>query len=188
MTRGGATRTCDLGDVQHDDRFTPIPGIAAAVLPGLGYAVQGRFRRAFAAAVGVLGLVFGGLFIGGIGVVDRREDTLWFVAQAFVGPVTFGIDYVHQTTFKVRMAGPPRPPTPEEWLDWDGPEPRPARPAIGKVSDVGSLYVAIAGMLNLIIIVDCFLSRVAGDRGGSGGSGARRARAPSGRAGGGTAA
>lgn len=137
------------------ERFTPIAGVLAVVLPGLGYVAHKQIRRGLCVCVGVMGLFTGGILIGGIDVVDRREDGLWFVAQAFTGPIAFGVDHLHQNTFKVAEGGPPVRATPEQWLDWQGPGPRPARPSIGKVNDTGSLFVAMAGMMNLIAILDC---------------------------------
>jgi len=66
-------------------RVNLVAGVLAAVLPGLGHLYLGQARRAAYAAAAVLGLFFGGLLIGGIDVVDAREDKWWFVGQAFVG-------------------------------------------------------------------------------------------------------
>jgi hypothetical protein len=129
--------------------------LLALTLPGLGYVAHRQVGRGVCVFVGVMGLFLSGLLVGGINVVDRQEDGLWFIAQAMTGPVAFAADHFHQTTYKVADVGPPRSPTPEEWLDWQGPGPRPARPSIGKVNDAGSLFVAMAGMMNLIAILDC---------------------------------
>src|SRR5207244_3626162 len=75
------------------DGFEPAAGVLACVFPGLGHWVLGERWRAMAIAAGVLGLFFGGMLIGGIDVVDSREDTIWFVGEALVGPVAFGVDY-----------------------------------------------------------------------------------------------
>ncbi len=76
-------------------------GIAAILFPGAGhFFILGQRKRAILAAVGVLGLFFGGLFIGGIDVVDRQEDKYWFLGQALVGPLAFGVNYIHQNNYK----------------------------------------------------------------------------------------
>lgn len=160
--------------MQQDERFNPLAGLAALLFPGLGYLVRRQWRRGLGVAVGVLGLIGMGLLVGGIDVVDREEDSLWFVAQGFNGPIAFGIDRVHQERYKVRADGPPRSATPEEWLDWEGPDARPARKSIGKINDVGSLAVAIAGMLNLIAVLDCVLPHAAPRRGSDRGGGSGR--------------
>jgi membrane-associated protease RseP (regulator of RpoE activity) len=80
----------------------PLAGLAALVLPGLGHLVLGETKRGVLIAIGVLGLFFGGLFIGGIDSVDSKEDKVWFFGQALVGPLAFGVDYIHQNQFKVK--------------------------------------------------------------------------------------
>lgn len=112
-----------------------MAGVLAYVLPGLGYAYLGEVKRGVLVGVGVLGLVLGGLLIGGIDVIDREEDGWWFVLQAGVGPVVWGLDYYHQQ-------------------DKNLPEPGVTR-SLGRVNEVGSLYIAMAGMLNAIAVIDC---------------------------------
>lgn len=70
------------------------------ILPGLGHVVRGEPKRAICAAIGVLGMFFGGILIGGIDVIDSKEDKWWFYGQAFVGPLAFGADWYHQNQLK----------------------------------------------------------------------------------------
>lgn len=218
--------------------FNPAAGLAALILPGAGHFLLGERSRALAIAAGVLGLFFGGLFIGGIDSVDSREDRLWFIGQALVGPVAFGVDYIHQHHFKgvgippeillnkkiswrqfdqltrhTRSAFPgevrevitlqiPDAPagqpatvsvpvlrrlSPDEFaragiptdvaagdsplttehlraLDAQGLGP-PNRKSLSKVNELGTLFSTIAGMLNLIVILDAFFPPVRAARG-----------------------
>jgi len=169
----------------------PIAGVLAIVLPGLGHWYLGYPRRARLIAAGVLGMFVSGLFIGGIDVVDRREDFPWFVGQALVGPIAFGVDWVHQNQYKVRVpASGLRSAYPNEYrqpgtglpvittLDpatglpvarLTGTSPvagstlSPAWPpnvkSLGRMNELGTLFCTIAGMLNLICIVDAAFSR-----------------------------
>ena len=82
-------------------RLNIVAGVLAAVLPGLGHFYLGQKRRAAYAASGILGLFFGGLLIGGIDVIDAREDRWWFLGQSFVGPLALGANWLHQNHFKV---------------------------------------------------------------------------------------
>jgi uncharacterized protein DUF6677 len=83
-------------------------GIAALVFPGAGhFFVLGQRKRGLLAAVGVLGLFFGGMFIGGIDVIDRQEDKYWFLGQALVGPLAFGVNTIHQNNYKAYDIPPP---------------------------------------------------------------------------------
>lgn len=135
-------------------RFQPVAAILALILPGLGYVALGEIRRAIYVGCGILGLVAGGLLIGGLDAIDSREDPLWYGVQVLAGPVVIGLDYVHQQHFKVvdskgrRVTPLPAP------AGATGSAPG-SRRALARVSDVGLLYVALAGMLNLIAVIEC---------------------------------
>ena len=75
-------------------------GFCAVLFPGLGHLYRGEPKRAIFAAIGVMGMFLGGILIGGIDVIDSKEDKWWFYGQAFVGPVAFGADWYHQTQLK----------------------------------------------------------------------------------------
>ena len=130
-----------------DERFNPIAGILAYLLPGLGHWYLGDAKRGLLVGAGVLWLFFGGVLIGGIDSVDRVEDKWWFVGQAGVGPIAFATDLVHQTQFKVDAGdGTMRTPPP-------GPDAK-ASKSIGHPNEIGSLFGAIAGMLNIMCVID----------------------------------
>lgn len=145
----------------------PLAGLAALVLPGLGHLVLGETKRGVLIAIGVLGLFFGGLFIGGIDSVDSKEDKVWFIGQALVGPLAFGVDYIHQNQFKVkdtdfsgnivaRSARPNEGRDPKTGAPVPGGTP-PNIKSLAKVNEIGTLFSTIAGMLNLIVIMDALL-------------------------------
>jgi TM2 domain-containing membrane protein YozV len=171
------------------DQWQPVAAVLAVLIPGLGHAYLGETRRGAYIALGVLGLFFGGLLIGGIDTVDRKEDKVWFFGQALVGPIAFGVDAVHQNFFKgyepsaLRSTADlakakKRNPNPDETIRVEtvpltsGASPvasgvsvrvlRPAGPgerpplttSLGRVNEIGTLYSTIAGMLNLIVIID----------------------------------
>jgi hypothetical protein len=144
------------------EQFEPVALVLAAVLPGLGHLYLGRRARAGLIAVGVLGLFFGGMLIGGISVIDRRDNPIWFAGQAMVGPIAFGVDHVHQTYFKVRDRGVLRSANPDEARDPVTAAPVHAGPgqgppyikSLGRVNELGTLFATIAGMLNLIVVID----------------------------------
>lgn len=169
----------------------PIGGALAIILPGLGHWYLGYPRRARLIAAGVLGMFASGVFIGGIDVVDRREDFPWFLGQALVGPVAFGVDWIHQNEFKVRApvtglrsafpneyripgTGEPiitqlDPVTNVPTVNLPGPTPltsttvSPAWPpnvkSLSRMNELGTLFCTIAGMMNLICIIDAAFSR-----------------------------
>ncbi len=148
---------------QSRGQLIPAAALAATLCPGLGHLVLGQRRKAILLAASIFGLIASGLFIGGLSVIDRRENRVWFMAQALSGPVVFAIDYVHQTRFKVRDTPSARPRTarPFEARRADGlPIPAtnglhpPYVKSLGRVNEIGVLYVAIAGLLNLIAVLD----------------------------------
>lgn len=172
------------------ERFHPVAGVAGLLLPGLGHVVLGQPRRAVAIAMGVLGLFFGGLLVGGIDTIDSREDRLWFYVHALVGPATFAADWVNQNQFKAWAMDHSRPgrgepvyrssypgevrvstaqdgslPYPQlvrtpQWGDSSRFQGQPgAGKSVGKVNEVALLMVALAGMLNLVAVLDAIFNR-----------------------------
>ncbi|MEI7658223.1 MAG: DUF6677 family protein [Phycisphaerae bacterium] len=148
------------GQASSSPLFRPASLVAAIVLPGLGHFIGGERLRGLLIAVGVLGLFFGGMLIGGIDVIDSREDRVWFFGQALVGPTAFAVDWAHQTQFKVIDPNTKQLRTafPGEGRDASGMAVPGGTPpnikSINKVNDIGTLYATIAGMLNLICILD----------------------------------
>ncbi len=147
--------------------FHPAALLAAICIPGLGHIVRGEKKRGILAMVGILGLFFSGMFIAGLDAVDRRTEFWWFVPQAGVGPITFGVDYIKRERFLVKAPMGAtggtvyRPANPDETRGPAGnpvPLPAGARPpyikAMGKSYEIGILYCALAGMTNLIVIID----------------------------------
>ncbi|MEM1012430.1 MAG: DUF6677 family protein [Planctomycetota bacterium] len=132
--------------------------VAAAgwAVPGLGHAIVGQKWRGVALFAAVASLFVGGLLIGGVRVVDmpgyfdgQRQIlrngswTLtqnpvgtvlgkpWFIAQSLTGPSAFVAGY---GGIVAARNGYPKP--------------------TARLSDIGVLYCATAGMMNLIGILD----------------------------------
>ncbi len=89
-----------------EDQMNFTAGLLGFVFPGAGHLYLRQTRRGVLASIGVLGLFLGGLLIGGIDVVDRKEDKWWFLGQALVGPMTFAVDYYHQNRLKAYPLDP----------------------------------------------------------------------------------
>jgi hypothetical protein len=169
-------------DSTSEPRFLAL--LAAALFPGLGHFISGERARGGLVALGVLGLFFGGMFVGGIDVIDSKENRVWFIGQALVGPLAFGVDWVHQEHFKGydpsvrgivnaadlarmsrRSAYPDEKRVIEEISTNQGkfrvpvfvkaePGSAPNRSSVGKVNELGTLFATLAGMLNLIAVID----------------------------------
>jgi hypothetical protein len=107
-----------------------------------------------------MGLFLGGMLVGGVDAIDSKEDRPWFIAQALVGPVAFGVNWVHQHKLKVvdetgrlRSADPDEGRDPKTGFAVPGGTP-PKSMSIGRVNELGMLMAGLAGMVNLIVIVD----------------------------------
>jgi hypothetical protein len=133
-----------------------MAAVLAWVWPGLGHISTGRRRRGLLIMFGVLFLFFSGILIGGIDVVDRKRDKLWFLAQSLCGPIAFAADYASQN-FLVRL--PERWREDREWMQRLEQGDDSARRALrttglGRVNEIGTLYLALAGLMNLVVILD----------------------------------
>jgi hypothetical protein len=160
-----------------------VAAFLAVLFPGLGHFYLGRVRQGILIMGGILGLYGLGVLIGGISCIDRRDNFVWFLGQALVGPLTLGLDQYHQNHLKVlaldrNSATILRSANPDETRDpssgyavktFVGPNGLPAAtingqnisPAwppyvksISRTNDLGTLFTTIAGFLNVIVIID----------------------------------
>ena len=132
--------------------FSVVPAICAWLVPGLGHVVIGETARGALVFVGIAIHVDLWILIGGIDAVDRKEDQLWFVAQACSGPIAFGVDGMNSALLKSGQVG--------ELLDAPAPS-RNAAPVkvssykgIAHVNEYGILFTGLAGLMNLVAVID----------------------------------
>ncbi len=135
---------------RSSEQFTPAAALLAWIWPGLGHISLGQRRRGRLIMLGVLFLFGAGLLIGGVDSVDRREDSLWFAAQALCGPVAFAADLANQVLVKKPMPTGYDPDHP----DAGSIRARYSRKSLGRVNEMGTLYCALAGLMNLVVILD----------------------------------
>lgn len=131
------------------------------------------------------GLLIGGIDVidrkhNPVNLFGRSTVNAWFFGQAMVGPLTFGADYLHQNRFKVidPATGEARSPRPEirdmsgnvlapAEVRGPGGIAQPGAPgqlppksrSLGRMNELGVLFVTIAGMLNFIVILDAAFYR-----------------------------
>lgn len=145
------------------DVILPWPLVAAAgwLLPGLGHVILGHTRRGVIVGLTLLTLFVTGLLIGGISAVDRRNATLWFAGQALIGPAAFAAGYYHQFLEDRRELlaleyehahGLSRGQGLHEMV-LSG-EPVTYRTSVNRVNELGTLYATLAGVMNLLVILD----------------------------------
>lgn len=87
--------------------------------------------------IGVGFLIACGVLIGGIDVVDKQQDHLWFLAQAGNGPIAFVLDFLNQ-----------------ELLKSSSPDTQARFTSLGNLNSTGTLYIALAGLMNVVVMLD----------------------------------
>lgn len=136
--------------------------VAAAgwALPGLGYGLIGERARGLTVGITIACLFVAGLLVGGVRslevplvdheggrlpanrLLDEVRSKPWSIAQVMVGPIAMGGAY---------------------FSAWAGPHPggpgSQKAPAAGveshaRVNEIAVLYTAVAGMLNLLAVID----------------------------------
>ena len=147
----------------HTTARPPQPllvALAAWALPGLGYLLVGQRARGLTTGITIVALFAAGLLIGGVraldpprlpgGQVDRRSLTPsgsfrneimarpWYIAQVLTGPVGLVASYA------ANWASQPGEATNEP----------PGVESHARVNEIAVLYMAVAGMLNLLTIID----------------------------------
>lgn len=121
--------------------------VAAWLVPGLGHLLAGHLQRGVILMICIGGLWITGLLVGGVSVVSTRSSNgtlkAWFLGQAMVAP-SFAVEYTH-SRLRARTEG--EDPSPyDETVAFS--------PAYARAAEIGTLYCALAGMLNLLAIID----------------------------------
>lgn len=154
----------------------PLIALAGWLVPGAGYWLLGQRPRALVVGITIVLLFILGLFFGGIRVIDvpgynklgqrimlrvqeRQQDQIittgqwalrvrpfaeladkpWFIPQSLMGPINFLAAQLslYVSAAESRSAG-------NSWI----------APSHARIFEIGTLYTAIAGMLNLLAIID----------------------------------
>lgn len=107
--------------------FLLVVGLLAWIVPGAGHVKLGKNRHAAVIFV-TIALTFGtGLYIGSIGVINPVEAKPWYVAQVMNSPAVAALG-------QITRGG--------------------AYPVYGRPNEIGQIYTSIAGLLNLLCIVN----------------------------------
>lgn len=115
--------------------------VAGWLVPGLGHLLIGEKQRAAILGFSIGALWLAGTVIGGVSVFDVKEHRMWFLGQMLVAP-SIVVAYGHQQL--VNRYGVPEP------TDTD-----PAfSPAYARTQEQGLLYTSLAGLLNLLTVID----------------------------------
>lgn len=125
-------------------------GLLGWIWPGLGHLRNGETRRGRLVMLGVVGLFLTGVLVGGVDCVDRREDGLWFIAQAGAGPIAFLTDAANTWLLKSGKVGTLLPMTlPNGAMSQVN-----SFRSVGVVNDMGTLFTSMAGLMNVAALLD----------------------------------
>jgi len=92
--------------------------------------------------MGMLGLLCAGVLIGGLDAVDSQRDHLWYLAQLGAGPIVICLDVLNQQLIRAL-------PEAEQYRSI----------GLGHINAIGTLYIALAGLMNVVVILDVFRDR-----------------------------
>ena len=114
-------------------RASPIVALALGwAIPGAGHAYAGRWGKAVLFFVCITGLLAGGLALGGGTVLV--PDQLWYAAQFCAGGPALALTPISQY-IATRVT-----------IDY-----------ASRLREMGTLYTAIAGFLNLLVMMDAYV-------------------------------
>jgi len=107
--------------------FLATTGLLAWLVPGAGHYLLNEHRRAAVICVAIVLTFLTGLYVGSIGVIDPVGAKPWYVAQIMNSPVVILLGRISATGHF---------------------------PVYGRPNEIGQIYTSIAGLLNLLCIVN----------------------------------
>lgn len=114
-----------------NDKAVYVVGVLAWLVPGAGHWYLGFRGRAAVIFLAICNLFLMGLILGGIEMIDPHNpailDRMWFISQIFTG-----LPAVISTVLQSPDIGP----------------------GVGRGVDIGQEYAKVAGLLNLLCILD----------------------------------
>jgi TM2 domain-containing membrane protein YozV len=106
-------------------------GLLAWLIPGAGHWLLGHKNRAAIIFVAICSTFLFGILLGSIDVIDPQQAKAWFCAQ-----VLCGLPTIITTILAQKL-------TDNTLLD-----------IFGRSRDIGQVYLGVAGLLNLLCILD----------------------------------
>jgi hypothetical protein len=124
--------------------FLTVVGAAAWLVPGGGHYVLNEKRRAAVILVMVALTFLMGLYVGSIGVIDSISAKPWYAAQVMNSPAVIILgSHVASVQHEARQAlSEGQKPRKDPYL------------VFGRANEIGQIYTSVAGLLNLLCIVN----------------------------------
>jgi|CXWL01.1.fsa_nt_gi hypothetical protein len=113
-------------------------GLLGWIVPGLGHVFIGDRVRGIICMATIVLTFWTGIAIGGVrGTVDPHERSLWFIAQLCTG-TSAGVAYAIRENISSGDEKVDRVSAPPSWVS----------------SEIGVHYTGVAGLLNILVILD----------------------------------
>ena len=107
--------------------FLLILGLVGWFVPGAGYFLLKEKKRAIIIFATIVLTFCTGLYIGSIGVIDPIGSWSWYIAQVMTSPIIAVLGHL--------TAGG-------------------GYPVYGRPNEIGQIYTSIAGLLNLLCVIN----------------------------------
>ena len=107
--------------------FLIIVGLLGWIIPGAGHFAINKKKHAFIIFFTLVTTFIIGLYIGSIAIIDPKGSMPWFVAQLMNSPVVAILGYISE---------------------------KGGYYVYGRPGEIGQIYTSIAGLLNLLCIVN----------------------------------
>jgi len=131
--------------------YLVVIGAMAWLVPGAGHYLLDEKRRAAVILVAIVLTFFVGLYVGSIGVIDPVNAKPWYAAQVMNSPAVFFLgDHVasryhaaeEEARRQARMGRDAGRTMSQAYL------------VFGRAGEIGQIYTSVAGLLNLLCIVN----------------------------------
>ena len=138
--------------------LSPVAALVLGwVIPGAGHAYGGNWGKAVLFFALITGLLVGGMAMGGGTVL--LPDRLWYAAQVCAGGPALAMTPLAQYVAR-------RPPPADATPAYNAVAPYPGIDWADHLHETGTLYTAVAGFLNLLVMMDAYLRLAYPDRHG----------------------
>jgi hypothetical protein len=128
-----------------------VVGAMAWLVPGAGHYLLNEKRRAAVILVAILLTFLVGLYVGSIGVIDPVNAKPWYAAQVMNSPAVFLLGHRVASAYYAAREEARR----EARLGRDtGQAMEQAYLVFGRANEIGQIYTSVAGLLNLLCIVN----------------------------------
>ncbi len=128
-----------------------VIGAMAWLVPGAGHYLLNEKRRAAVILVAIVLTFLVGLYVGSIGVIDPVNAKPWYAAQVMNSPAVLLLGN-HVASAYYLAQDEARRKTHMGVLGGD--QPTQAYLVFGRAGEIGQIYTSVAGLLNLLCIVN----------------------------------